>query len=283
MVREETVFGPIFSRRLGSSLGINLLPRNGKICNFDCIYCECGWNRDGLAGRRLPTAAEVRGALESKLRQVVADNIHVDSITFSGDGELAGRFRRWYQDQMARPAIAWEDLRWEEAAQTMARWASQAQAFWEEDEEAALTGQGGWWPQEDPLDQGAPQGASLSRYLLASPAQYPVYGQVTCAYGWRYHPITGNPDFHNGMDIAAPLGSGIYTAFPGTVTDRGESAIYGNYIEVTHSNSLRTVYCHCQELLAPEGANLRAGEPQLQTAAGVSPVRTRQSTPPSFK
>ena len=179
---------------------------------------------------------------------------------FSGDGELAGRFRRWYQDQMARPAIAWEDLRWEEAAQTMARWASQAQALWEEDEEAALTGQGGWWLQEDPLDQGAPQGASLSRYLLASPAQYPVYGQVTCAYGWRYHPITGNPDFHNGMDIAAPLGSGIYTAFPGTVTDRGESAIYGNYIEVTHSNSLRTVYCHCQELLAPEGANLRAGE-----------------------
>ena len=87
MVREETVFGPIFSRRLGSSLGINLLPRNGKICNFDCIYCECGWNRDGLADRRLPTAAEVRGALESKLRQVVADNIHVDSITFSGDGE----------------------------------------------------------------------------------------------------------------------------------------------------------------------------------------------------
>ena len=86
MVREETVFGPIFSRRLGSSLGINLLPRNGKICNFDCIYCECGWNRDGLADRRLPTAAEVRGALESKLRQVVADNIHVDSITFSGDG-----------------------------------------------------------------------------------------------------------------------------------------------------------------------------------------------------
>ena len=87
MVREETVFGPIFSRRLGSSLGINLLPRNGKICNFDCIYCECGWNRDGLADRKLPTAAEVRSALESRLRQVVADSVHVDSITFSGDGE----------------------------------------------------------------------------------------------------------------------------------------------------------------------------------------------------
>ena len=48
MLREDTVFGPIFSRRLGSSLGINLLPREGKLCNFDCIYCECGWNRDGV-------------------------------------------------------------------------------------------------------------------------------------------------------------------------------------------------------------------------------------------
>lgn len=87
MIREETVFGPIFSRRLGSSLGINLLPRDGKICNFDCIYCECGWNRDGLGDRRMPTAQEVRSALEAKLRQTVADNVHVDSITFSGDGE----------------------------------------------------------------------------------------------------------------------------------------------------------------------------------------------------
>lgn len=87
MIREETVFGPIFSRRLGSSLGINLLPREGKICNFDCIYCECGWNRDGLGDRRIPTAAEVREALEARLRQVAADGTHVDSITFSGDGE----------------------------------------------------------------------------------------------------------------------------------------------------------------------------------------------------
>ena len=87
MLREETVFGPIFSRRLGSSLGINLLPRDGKICNFDCIYCECGWNRDGRGDTRLPSAQEVRDALEAKLRQIAADGVHVDSITFSGDGE----------------------------------------------------------------------------------------------------------------------------------------------------------------------------------------------------
>ncbi|MBR0176104.1 MAG: radical SAM protein [Bacteroidales bacterium] len=87
MVREETVFGPIFSRRLGSSLGINLLPVNGKICTFDCIYCECGWNRDGRADTRLPRAAEVRELLEAKLKQLVEEGIPVDSITFSGDGE----------------------------------------------------------------------------------------------------------------------------------------------------------------------------------------------------
>ena len=87
MIREKTVFGPIRSRRLGDSLGINLLPEKGKICNFDCIYCECGWNKDGRNDTRLPKAAEVREALETKLKQLVADGTPVDSITFSGDGE----------------------------------------------------------------------------------------------------------------------------------------------------------------------------------------------------
>ena len=87
MIREETVFGPIFSRRLGSSLGINLLPVNGKICTFDCIYCECGWNKDGRGDTRLPNAAEVHEVLKAKLKQLVANRTPVDSITFSGDGE----------------------------------------------------------------------------------------------------------------------------------------------------------------------------------------------------
>ena len=87
MIREETVFGPIFSRRLGSSLGINLLPVNGKICTFDCIYCECGWNKDGRGDTRLPKASEVKEALEVKLKQLAAAGVPVDSITFSGDGE----------------------------------------------------------------------------------------------------------------------------------------------------------------------------------------------------
>ncbi len=81
------MFGPIHSRRLGSSLGINLLPTKGKLCNFDCVYCECGWNKDGRGDRRLPTAGELQAALEAKLRECREAGTPIDSITFSGDGE----------------------------------------------------------------------------------------------------------------------------------------------------------------------------------------------------
>ena len=87
MIREETVFGPIRSRRLGNSLGINLLPRKGKLCNFDCIYCECGWNADGREDRELPSGREVIEALKTALENCKDRGIPVDSITFSGDGE----------------------------------------------------------------------------------------------------------------------------------------------------------------------------------------------------
>ena len=73
MLREQTVFGPIFSRRLGTSLGINLLPEKGKFCNFDCIYCECGWNRDGRNDTRLPSADKVRHDLSNKLQDLYAE------------------------------------------------------------------------------------------------------------------------------------------------------------------------------------------------------------------
>lgn len=87
MMREELVFGPVHSRRLGASLGINLLPTKGKLCNFDCIYCECGWNKDGRGDRRLPSADELQAALDAKLADCAVQGIPIDSITFSGDGE----------------------------------------------------------------------------------------------------------------------------------------------------------------------------------------------------
>lgn len=84
---EDIVFGPVHSRRLGTSLGVNLLPAKGKFCNFDCIYCECGWNKDGMDDRRLPGLDEVRNALEERLSTFKAEGMKIDTITFSGNGE----------------------------------------------------------------------------------------------------------------------------------------------------------------------------------------------------
>ena len=84
---DDIVFGPIYSRRLGSSLGVNVLPTVGKLCNFDCIYCECGWNKDGRSDGKFPRLAEVEAALEDKLSKAAAEGTPVDSITFSGNGE----------------------------------------------------------------------------------------------------------------------------------------------------------------------------------------------------
>ena len=83
----DLIYGPVHSRRLGNSLGINLLPEKGKICTFDCIYCECGWNKDGRNDTQLPSAEKVRKALETKLQQCLTVHAPIDSITFSGDGE----------------------------------------------------------------------------------------------------------------------------------------------------------------------------------------------------
>ena len=113
MLREETVFGPIHSRRLGSSLGINLLPVNGKICSFDCSYCECGWNRDGKDDKRLPSAAEVRSALQDKLSALMLEGVRIDSITFSGDGEptLNPEFPRIIDDTLRLRDVFYPDAK----------------------------------------------------------------------------------------------------------------------------------------------------------------------------
>ena len=84
---DDIVFGPIFSRRLGSSLGVNILPSKGKLCNFDCIYCECGWNKDGISDRKFPSYEEVAKAFEEKMSLLASEGTEVDSITFSGNGE----------------------------------------------------------------------------------------------------------------------------------------------------------------------------------------------------
>ena len=81
------IFGPVHSRRLGISLGINLMPSDGKVCTFDCIYCECGFNKDYIPRQKRPPREAVSKALEAKLRQMRQDGLLPDVLTFAGNGE----------------------------------------------------------------------------------------------------------------------------------------------------------------------------------------------------
>ena len=83
MLFSSIIYGPIRSRRLGVSLGVNLMPTNAKLCTFDCVYCECGWNQP-VSHPQLPTREQVRDALNSQLSTL---NSQLDVITFSGNGE----------------------------------------------------------------------------------------------------------------------------------------------------------------------------------------------------
>ena len=88
MLFDSIVYGPIHSRRLGVSLGINLMPTDTKLCTFDCVYCECGFNgAQRSKALQLPTREEVAAALEAKLKEMSGEGIKPDVITFSGNGE----------------------------------------------------------------------------------------------------------------------------------------------------------------------------------------------------
>lgn len=82
MLFNNIIYGPIKSRRLGTSLGVELMPLDHKLCTFNCVYCECGWN-EPVAQPKLPTREQVREALEKKLKE----GLQLDVITFSGNGE----------------------------------------------------------------------------------------------------------------------------------------------------------------------------------------------------
>lgn len=84
---EDIIFGPVRSRRLGISLGVNLLPISSKLCSFDCIYCECGWNGDHIGPRRFNSPADVEEQLRATLQRMAAEDALPDVITFAGNGE----------------------------------------------------------------------------------------------------------------------------------------------------------------------------------------------------
>jgi len=84
---DKIVYGPVHSRRLGVSLGINLFPKDGKLCTFNCIYCECGYNEDHRTRTPLPKREEVKEQLTKKLDDMRAEGLVPDVITFAGNGE----------------------------------------------------------------------------------------------------------------------------------------------------------------------------------------------------
>lgn len=87
IIYPSPIFGPVHSRRLGLSLGINLMPGDGKVCTFDCIYCECGFNADFRPHTPRPTRQAVREALEKQLLKMREEGQQPDVLTFAGNGE----------------------------------------------------------------------------------------------------------------------------------------------------------------------------------------------------
>ena len=87
IIYPSPIFGPVHSRRLGISLGINLMPADGKVCSFDCIYCECGFNADHRPALPRPTREEVAEKLEDVLKKMTTEGQLPDVLTFAGNGE----------------------------------------------------------------------------------------------------------------------------------------------------------------------------------------------------
>ena len=87
IIYPSPIFGPIHSRRLGISLGINLLPADGKVCSFDCIYCECGFNEDHRPKQTMPTRQDVAEKLQLTLQRMKSEGQLPDVLTFAGNGE----------------------------------------------------------------------------------------------------------------------------------------------------------------------------------------------------
>jgi len=83
----EIIFGPVKSRRLGVSLGVNLLPEDYKYCTYNCLYCECGWTLKSDEKVKLHTREEIKQTLEAKLQEMLSNNYPPDNITFAGNGE----------------------------------------------------------------------------------------------------------------------------------------------------------------------------------------------------
>ena len=114
---------------------------------------------------------------------------------------------------------------------------------------------------EDIKKSAVPENCSFLTLKLTTPMISPVEnGRYTSYFGFRVNPVTGEYGFHTGLDIAAKKGTPIRAALSGRVLEVGEDSRAGKYLKLSHQNGLVTFYCHCSEVLAEEGANIRQGE-----------------------
>lgn len=120
-------------------------------------------------------------------------------------------------------------------------------------------GQGGLWPHQVKAGE-VPEGCSLEPVSCQLSLTAPLAGTITSAFGPRTHPITGMPDFHSGVDLAAAEGSAIHAVADGVVLDCGSNSIDGRYLVLEHPDGSQSKYAHCQRLIAQEGDVLRRGE-----------------------
>ncbi|MEG1448614.1 MAG: M23 family metallopeptidase, partial [Oscillospiraceae bacterium] len=106
-----------------------------------------------------------------------------------------------------------------------------------------------------------PEGASFAPFMVTGDMALPLKDfTLTSDFGYRNHPITKKLDFHRGIDLAAAEGENVYASFFGEVTDIGENEIYGNFIEISHSGNLKTVYSHCKKIIAKKGMKVKTGD-----------------------
>ncbi len=113
-----------------------------------------------------------------------------------------------------------------------------------------------------------PAGADFSPFMMTLPLCQPLEaGRLTDPFGWRFHPLSGELDFHSGADLAADKGTPIRAALAGIVSQAGQDESYGNYLVLDHQNGFSTLYAHCSQLLVQEGQAVKKGQAIAQVGA----------------
>lgn len=173
-------------------------------------------------------------------------------------------FQSWLRDSRRQPELTLtmpEEEQWQEWQESVAAFLNQY--IYEESPDTAAMG--GLHP-VNPLSQlpfssaKPPEGMTFRQVQTQYQLTAPLSGSITSPFGYRQHPITGDLDFHTGIDLAAGEGTAIHCAADGRVTEAGWSDSYGNYLVVQHSDNFSTKYAHCSRLIAQQGDVLRRGE-----------------------